>query len=210
MSLLRASLLIAIALFASFIFVLGNQSSPYAPQEGANFNSKAQAAVQRLFGPDLEPQSNRDAFFVTGDFNGDRWEDLAVLVRIKATTSSLPKEVKVLKPLGIESKSSTELSSPQLALAIVHGSREGWDTETPVARFLVMDKEFFSTPIWESGQGTPISIMKKRSLMPKPRSSLPRIAKGDAIGLSTEAGIDIYLYWNGQTYKVYQDPNETP
>ncbi len=170
-------------------------------------SAKVQAVVQRLFGPNVDAAADRSPYYVTGDFNDDRREDLLVLVRLKGPRGSLPNEVSVLDPWHLESTPSNAASV--LALAVVHGSTEGWDTSTPSGRFLLADKEFFSTPIWEQSAGAPISLMKKHLTMPARRVVLPKMAKGDAVGLGTEAGIEIVLYWDGKTYRIYE-PKEEP
>jgi hypothetical protein len=172
-----------------------------------NLSARVQAVVQRLFGTNVDAAADRSPYYVIGDFNDDRREDLLVLVRVKGPRGGLPKEVSVLNPWHLESTSSNAASV--LALAVVHGSSEGWDTLTPSGRFLLADKEFFSTPIWEQSAGAPISLMKKHLTMPARRVVLPKMAKGDAVGLGTEAGIDIVLYWDGKTYRIYE-PKEEP
>jgi hypothetical protein len=182
-------------------------SVPPLTSQATDPSSKVQSAVKRLFGPSVEAAADRNPYYLTADFNGDRQEDVMVLVRLKGTTGTLPKEVVVLNPWGYDSK-NPGASSP-LGLAIVHGSREGWDTQTPLERFLLSDKSYFSTPIWEStSQGAPLSIRKRRFGSGR-RVAPPKMAKGDAVALGTEAGIDILLYWDGKTYKIYE-PQEEP
>lgn len=164
---------------------------------------KIQSTIERLFGGDVQPATDHKPYFFTGDFNGDARADLLVLVRVNNSGGNLAREVRRLNPWGYN---KTQPSA--LALAIVHGSAAGWDTETPLARFIVGDKDFFSTPIWTGTSDTPMSLKKKR-LTKGQRSGLPRLAKGDAVALGTEAGIDILLYWDGKTYRIFE-PNEEP
>jgi hypothetical protein len=174
--------------------------------QGPNLQAKTQTVIQLLFGPGIEPAADRSPYYLTGDFNGDTREDLLVVVRLNSV-NSLPKEVRVLNPWGYEAKDSPKVS--RLALAIVHGSAEGWDTPSPLGRFLLMDSEYFSTPTWEESREAPLSLKKRRSARSRGRAMLPRMAKGDAVSLGTEAGIDIILYWDGKTYRIYQ-PEEEP
>ena len=37
----------------------------------------------------------------------------------------------------------------------------------------------------------------------------PKDVKGDMISLGTEAGIDVYLYWDGGSFKLYES-DEVP
>jgi hypothetical protein len=175
-------------------------------EQGTNLNAKTQTAIQLLFGPDIEPAADHSPYYLTGDFNGDTREDLLVLVRLKSV-NSLPKEVRVLNPWGYETKDSPKAST--LALAIVHGSAEGWDSPSPLGRFLLVDSEYFSTPTWQESQEAPLSLKKRRRTNSRVRATQPKMAKGDAVSLGTEAGIDITLYWDGKTYRIYQ-PQEEP
>ena len=175
---------------------------------GAGTGAKVQAAVRRLFGPSVEPAAEYKSYSLTGDFNGDALEDLLVLVRLKGAKSSLPKEVTVLNPWGYETKSSAGTSA--LALAIIHAARGGWDTQAPGGIFLLSDREFFSTPVWESPTDEAlIGVRKKGSPRANRRGSSPRAARGDTITLTTEAGIDVLLYWDGKTYRL-DTPQEEP
>ena len=172
----------------------------------SNLSTRIQTVVQRLFGAGVEPATERNPYYLTGDFNGDTREDLLILVRLNSM-SNLPHEVRVLNPWGYESENSTKPST--LALAIIHGSSDGWDTLAPMGRFLLVDREYFSTPIWEGSQDSPLSLKRRRLSGSKGRVVLPKMAKGDAVSLGTEAGIDIVLYWDGKTYRIYQ-PREEP
>src|SRR4051812_30480382 len=68
--------------------------------------AKAEAAVLRLFGANVEVAKDRKPYFLTGDFNGDSRQDLLALVHLKGAKSSLPKGVVALNPWGYEGKNS--------------------------------------------------------------------------------------------------------
>jgi hypothetical protein len=173
-----------------------------------NTAAKAEAAVLRLFGAGIEVAKDRKPYFLTGDFNGDSRQDLIALIHLKQAKSSLPKEVVVLNPWGYERKNSQGTSD--LALVIIHGAAAGWDTQTPAGRYLLTDRDYFSTPIWEEPGGSNLlSLRKKRRPRGGRAEAAPRMAKGDAVAIPTEAGIDIFVYWDGKTYKVYA-PAEEP
>jgi hypothetical protein len=192
---------------------LSGQSEKRAPGGAtasihADLGEKAQVAVRRLFGGGVKPATDYKPYFLTGDFNGDRLKDLLVLVRVQNTRSGMPQEVRVLNPWGYETQNSSDTAL--LALAIIHGSSENWETQTPAGRFLLTDRDFFSTPIWESGtQNNLLSVIRKSSLKAKRRGNARSRGKGDAIGLATEAGVDEILYWDGQTYRL-EAPQEEP
>ena len=145
-------------------------------------------------------------YFLTGDLNGDRFRDLVVVVRLKVPSGKLAKGVAVLNPWKIQRTASSSPSG--LALAILHGGREGWEG-TPLRRYLLTDRDFFASPMWQAS--TPkdlIGLVRKPRATRQGRRLLPRPAKGDAIRVATEAGIDTFLYWDGKAYRLYSPPEE--
>jgi hypothetical protein len=73
-------------------------------------------------------------------------------------------------------------------------------------KFLVHDAEFFSSPMWADNRYIRV-ITKKDRLYKTWKKSVPAM-KNDAVQLSTEAGIDILLYWDGQ-WRLFW-PDEEP
>jgi hypothetical protein len=73
-------------------------------------------------------------------------------------------------------------------------------------KFLVHDAEFFSSPMWADERYIRV-ITKKDPLYKTWKKSVPAM-KNEAIQLSTEAGIDILLYWNG-LWRLFW-PDEEP
>jgi hypothetical protein len=80
-------------------------------------------------------------------------------------------------------------------------------TRTP-QKFLVHDAEFFSSPMWKEGAPPVRVITKKDNKYAGWKKQVPAL-KGDAIELSTEAGIDILLYWDGKAWRLFW-PDEEP
>lgn len=162
---------------------------------------KAEAVITQLFGDTVALATERKEYLFSGDFNGDTTIDLLAIVNLRLARASLPKNAVVLNPWHYESVTSNVKSN--LALLIIHGSRNGWDPN-PSATFLLSDHEFFSTPIWQSPAETGLVAVKRV------RGSRSRAkAKGDTISVATEAGIDTTLYWDGKTYRLHT-PQEVP
>lgn len=161
--------------------------------------------THRGFGAGVQVESERKPFFLTGDFNGDTFQDLLVIVRVKQK-GELPAGVSIINPWTTARPDF--VSGPSLALAIVHGGTNGWDTESPRGLYLLTDPEFFATPIWEDLTQEDLLSVKKK-LRGRRRGPVPLAAKGDAIAVATEAGIDVLLYWDGRTYKLFT-PAEEP
>jgi hypothetical protein len=87
-----------------------------------------------------------------------------------------------------------------LALRITHSG----DKNT----YLIHDSEFFATPIWQS-RPLPIEVIKKNTENYQNWKNDVKALTADAILLGTEAGIDILLFWDKETYKLFW-PAESP
>jgi hypothetical protein len=127
-----------------------------------------------------------------GDFNNDGKIDT---LQIVAVDTPPPTNIKLLSPWGIPKAFKPPIA---LALYIRHGGKAG--------EFLLHNRDYLDTPTWREAKPLPISVVKKGT--PDYRSwqrQLPKL-RGDAILLPTEAGIDILLYWDGSTYRVYFPP----
>jgi hypothetical protein len=187
------------------LLVVINSLSAYfaiAQRPTSDTSVRAEVVIAQLFGDSVVLATDRKPFHLIGDFNGDGANDLLSIVKLNVAPTALPKNVAVLNPWGYESSASSGKSN--LALLIIHGSRNGWDPN-PSAWFVLTDQEFFSTPIWQSPGQAGLIAVKKHS-----RGSPSRTrAKGDTITLATEAGIDITLYWDGRTYRL-ESPDEEP
>lgn len=168
------------------------------PAKGGG-DARVNGAIARQFGASVQPLWDRKPYYLTGDFNGDSLQDDLVLVR---TSTSIASGVTLLNPW--HPRAARAPGGGGTALAILHGSRRGRDT--PTARFLVTDREFFASPIWQAPAGSALISVKKKPLR---GASTPKGARGDLIHLATEAGIDVTLYWDGETYRVFA-PQEEP
>jgi hypothetical protein len=201
-----ASLLLCFTL-SGFVATAPIYAQTTAPQPAA-----VSAALQNSFGAALEASSAFKPFYVVGDFNGDGAQDIAIVVRIKAGRSALPKDVRFLNPF----ESARTIKFPanpttenKLALAIIHG----WTNPTPAGKYLligespilVLDYERVRSAQPQDRQDL-ISVMKRRGRRPK-GVTFPRSAKGDVILLFNQVGDDSPLYWNGRTY-VWEDSAE--
>ena len=88
------------------------------------------AALKTSFGSAVEAVTAFKPFYVTGDFNGDGAEDILVVVRLKGPRRELESDVKFYNPFGRPKAIFPDdaAANPTLALAIIHGSRPGWQT----------------------------------------------------------------------------------
>ena len=164
-------------------------------------DARVKAAIARQFGPSIQPLTDRKPYFLTGDFDGDGRGDVLVLVQSSGNAAA---GVTPLNPW--HPRASRLPAVGNTALAILHGAGGGWDAAAPAGRFLVTDREFFATPIWQAPKGGALIAVKKK---PRRGTAVPKGARGDVIRLATEAGIDVTLYWDGKTYRVFT-PQEEP
>lgn len=188
------------------------QMAQTAAPANASQSAAVTAALQNDFGTAVEASTAFSPFYVTGDFNGDATQDIALVVRIKERRSALPKDVRLLNPFQFE-RTITFPANPaienKLALVIIHG----WKTPQPAGKFLligdspvlILDYERAISSRLSDRQNL-IELMSKRGKRRKGETFPPR-AKGDVILLGTQVGDDSHLYWNGRTY-VWEDVAE--
>jgi hypothetical protein len=166
-------------------------------------------ALRTSFGSAVEAVTDFKPYYVIGDFNGDDAQDIVVAVRIKGQRSELPTDVTVYNPFERPKAvwPTDPDANPTMALAIIQGSRPGWQTPPAAAKFLL----FGQSPVLILNYGrvtsgdptavkTLIELLGKRSKRLKDLGWPPAAAKGDSIILGTEA-TDSILYWNGKNYR---------
>ena len=202
-------------LLAGFILIVAaNVTGLYAqrnPQTKATQAGQSTVVVDALktsFGSAIEAANKFRPFYLTGDFNGDGAQDIIIVAHIKGQRSELESDVKVYNPFERPKAiyPADPRATPTLALAIIHGSRPGWQTPPALEKFLL----FGQTPILilnharlisrEAQDKKDLMELKKKSAKRRGDDWPPLAAKGDAIMLGTEA-TDSILYWNGKTYR---------
>jgi hypothetical protein len=174
--------------------------------------SAVTASLQNNFGATVEAATSFRPFYVTGDFNGDGAQDVAVVVLIKERRSALPKDVRILNPFQFERRvvfPANPAAENKLALVIIHG----WQNPKPSAKFLLIgDSPILILDYQRVNSDQPadrqdlVGLMRKRGKRPK-GVAFPRGAKGDVILLGNQVGDNTPLYWNGRTY-VWEDSAE--
>jgi hypothetical protein len=133
---------------------------------------------------------------MAADFDGDGVAD-EFTVTHEAEKVAIEAGVKLANPWQEVRKSK---KSPKGLGLVIRLSR-------PPQKFLVHDAEFFSSPMWAEKE-LPIRVIRKKDPLYKTwKKSVPGM-KNDAVQLSTEAGIDILLYWDGR-WRLFW-PDEEP
>jgi hypothetical protein len=136
------------------------------------------------------------------DFDGDGIADNVIVSGLKGSTAELSKTVTLVRPWIFDKQNvnATDLAA---------GSKNNFYivlSKTKIA-YVVSDANPISILDTEAAQG--LFAAKKNSLTEMGLSELNGKAKGDLLGIPTEAGIDTYLYWNGNTFISFE-PLEVP
>jgi hypothetical protein len=177
--------------------------APNGQPNGANIVE----VIHANSGSVLEPVATGKRFYLTGDLNGDRVEDLIVVVRINGPRSALPKDVRLLNPFEADGK--IQYPGPKenkYGLAIIHS----WKSPHPTDKFLLIgDSPILILENSRPTSGPEAGDMKLMLRHARRRSGevYPKTAKGAIVLMGTEVGGDSQLYWNGKTY-VWEDSAE--
>lgn len=139
--------------------------------------------------------------YVTGDFNGDGNSDLAVLFypqkKIEAS-----KQVHVSKPWVFPG--SVQSKAYSKSLAIINGSSNGWMSSGAKVYALLDYSGVLVTPSFQLiyKNNTEKDYAQRKAMLPTQNNA-------DLLILPTEAGVDTYIYWDGNSYKLFV-PEEMP
>jgi hypothetical protein len=203
-----------ILLLVAFALLAANANDPFAKTKAQNKTAPLSAAtisdsLKKSFGSAVEATTAFKPYYLRGDFNGDGAQDIVIVVRINGSRSDLAADVKIYNPFERPKAIYPEnpATNPTLALALIHGSRPGWQTPPALEKFLL----FGQTPILILNHSRAVSseaadknglmeLLTKRSTKYRGDGWPPATAKGDSIVLGTEA-TDSILYWNGKAYR---------
>ena len=186
------------------VIVMLAVQAAHATNEIAVQSTGVTDALKASFGSAVEAVTAFKPFYVTGDFNGDAIQDIAIAVRIREQRTALPKDVRLLNPFYGKPKvtyPSNPASQNTMALAIIHS----WKSPQPAAKFLlivegpilIFEYDRTSDP---GAEKLLLDLWSKRGKR-SPGEVFPPAAKGDVILLATEVGDYSDLYWNGRTYR---------
>jgi hypothetical protein len=206
---------VCVLLIGFILMVAASSSDLTAGTSKTNMSSQPSqsavvaGAIKTSFGSALETAKSFKPYFVTGDFNGDGAQDIVVATHIKGQRSELAGDVKLYNPFERPKAvyPADPAANPTLALAIIHGSKPGWQTPPALEKFLL----FGSSPVLilnysratsseTQDKQALIELLKKGSRKYRFTGWPPAAAKGDSIVLGTEA-TDSILYWNGKNYR---------
>ncbi len=161
---------------------------------------EVQDAVKRVFKESVVIDTSRQRAFVTGDFNGDLSQDLAVV--LKPTPAKLP-DLNEEYPAWIlrDLSGSTKSKSPRLAiaadeelLAVIHGfGAKGWRDQQATQTFLL-----------KNAAGSKLEAQPAKSVLAANRGRKAPSLGGDVVAEVLD-GRPGYIYYRNASY-VWYDP----
>jgi hypothetical protein len=158
--------------------------------------------IRNGFGAQVQVVSDFDdgRFYLLGDFNGDRFSDIAVIVKIELARADLKNhgvryiDIDPWSPRnGSQIDPLTDDRQNCLGIAIIHGTALGWKAASPAGKFMVYHC-FSSIRLIRKGRRVGRGNV---SVGPTP------VPKGDSVLLDLESGATAVVYWNGKTYRGF-------
>lgn len=136
------------------------------------------------------------------DFDGDGVVDKVVLTGLRGSAIELAKTVTLVHPWEYDKNAANlaDLTAGSKTNFYIVLSKTG-------ASYVIHDANSISILDTEAAQE--LFVVKGNELSENGLAELKKEAKGDLLGIPTEAGIDTYLYWNGATIASYE-PLEIP
>ena len=157
--------------------------------------------ISNYFGNESRVSDARRPFYVSGDFNADGVQDVAVLFQ-PGSGMKPSMQVNISSPWVFDVKDSK--NNFHTSLAIINGHAEGlMSTKTSV--FALLDQSgVLETPAFK------LMVVRRTNVdFQQYQGKLPVKTKGDILVLPTEAGIDTYVYWDKGGYQLYV-PKKVP
>jgi FG-GAP repeat. len=165
------------------------------------------------FGPNVEV-ARAKPMELKGDFNGDGFQDLAVVVSPRGKRGELAPGVNiVLTTEGARELEPTSIMNGKNSLAVIHGA--AGRASQPKDKFLIYA---FGWIGWNGPETGPLLVLPKAkqkrnrrgyvTLSPENLVHLPDVNQGDVIVVPTEAGINTILYWDGKKYRFWLAPGD--
>lgn len=179
-----------------------SQTSNVVASSSQDQLQQVRSVIRTGFGPKVEVESalSSDPFYLLGDFNGDGFQDIAVLVNIEQARPDLKKHnVKFVDASPWSSTNGRQIDPESqdshncLGVAIIHGTVSGWKGADITDKFMFYDC-FSAFRLVRKGQR-----IRRGS---GSQGATPR-PKGDSIFLDLESGATALVYWNGKTYRGF-------
>ncbi len=159
---------------------------------GLGISAKAQTAssvedlVKTLSDKKLQIETKAAPYQLVGDFNGDKIEDVAVIVSLSDTIENIGKTVKIEYPYA--RAWGKKVKAEDLALFIIHGKGKGWQLAQKSTVLL-------------AGQNSVLIFQKSRLGSDLVRAmEVEKDKRGRTSIVFITEGSDGTLKWNGKKY----------
>jgi hypothetical protein len=136
------------------------------------------------------------------DFDGDGVADKIVVTGLRGSAIELTKTITLVHPWEHD-KNAANIGD------LAAGSKTNFYIvlSGTSASYVIHDANPIS--ILDTDAAQELFVVKGSEIAENGLADLNKKAKGDLLGIPTEAGIDTYLYWNGDTIASYE-PLEIP
>ena len=136
------------------------------------------------------------------DFDGDGTADTVIVCGLKGSAAELSKSASLVRPwlFDRQNVNSSDLTTGSTNNFYIVLSKTK-------SRYVVSDANPIS--ILDTEAAKALFAVRNNDLAEMGVEELSGKAKGDLLGIPTEAGIDTYLYWNGNTFISFE-PLEVP
>jgi hypothetical protein len=195
-------ILLSISLCAALLLSVarGQQQTSRGRERHDVSLDQIQTAIHIGFGSKVKIESADGRSYLLGDFNGDGFSDIAVLVNIEEAKGDLKHHgVKYIDadPWSRRNGSQVDPLTDGIqncpGIAIIHGTAVGWGAAEPAGKFMI-NNCFSSFRLVRKGQRI------RRGGGSTGPTPLP---KGDSIFLDLESGATALVYWKGTTYRGF-------
>jgi hypothetical protein len=161
---------------------------------------EVQEAVKRVFKESARVDSNLKPAFVTGDFNGDQSQDLAVVLkpeaaRIAELNEEFPNWIlRDLSGTGTSQGPRLRIAADEVLLAVIHGyGPDGWRDSQATQTFLL-----------KNAAGSSMEAQSAKNFIAANKGRKMPGLRGDVLA-EVLGGKSGYLYYTSSSYSWY-DP----
>ncbi len=164
-------------------------------------DNSPQQALAAKFGASVKPEKAVKPWQLEGDFDGDKKPDTLFVVKTSGLVGDLPPAIRAANIFDgkLLSKSHSLVRKDNISLAITMSNKKA-------VGYLIVDTNHPSI-LAEMFAGGLTVLGKKETEQVKKDYELK--SKGNLIVIPTGAGIDTYLFWNGERFEYYE-PEEMP
>ena len=153
-------------------------------------DAELRAVLKRIYAEVVTVDDTRTTPFLIGDFNGDRSEDIAIVVKPRKLSEVNGEYVNwILEDLRKPQQISRDVRANDILLAVIHGrEREGWRHDLAIQTYLL-----------KNAVGTDVTTQPANQLKTSGESKALSQLRGDVIRekLNGSGGV---IYWNGAKY----------